>query len=301
MVKGYNYYTSNFIGNKSYDDLKNDINRSSYMAPRAGYITEENIKDIAKRVKEYCKENNIKFNKSQGESNATPRRGHSSSGNVNITINENRRLGLLDYLLLSNLFSSRQQPIIINNPPAASAYSAQNSQQKAKEEEQGNKLLFLIALCVITHLIVCAVYHLYFKKEAEKSDKSIDYLANRQFDIAVFQLLFGAVSAITAAFSLDQSAIFVPFIVNTFICLGSVVLFCREHGKTIENEVGPYMTLAKHLLYERYHERGHGHAPPTYDQSQQQYQPPSAPLPDGYVTNTQMPQQLYPNVSCFEH
>ena len=225
-MTGRDYFRNNFTGNDShYDNLRGDI-----YCPNIAIISDQYLKDRAKEVRQYCKNNNIEFKKMSGvrQSYSAPSTS-SNSENINITINENRGLSFLDYFLLSNLFSSRQQPIIVNNAPGAAAYSTSSAQQEKSEgktkENQTNKFLFLMALCVITHLIVCAAYHLYFKKEAEKPDKPIDYLANRQRDISVFQLALGTVSFIAASMFLSQSSVFFPFLVNTFICLGSSLLF----------------------------------------------------------------------------
>ena len=252
MTTGCGYFTSNFTGNNlDYDGLKR------YISPAGvAYTSHQDSKDVARQIREYCKGNKIEFkNKKTSDNTYSADGSGSNSRSANITINENKGLGFWDYFLLSHIFNSRQQPIIINNAPGAAAYSTSSTQkEKSKDktnENQINKFLFLMALCVIAHLMVCAAYHLYFKKEAEKPNTPIDYLANRQRDISIFQLALGAVSFAAASMFLSQSSVFFPFLVNTFICLGSSFLFYREHNETMEKEVTPCLELAELIIKER--------------------------------------------------
>jgi hypothetical protein len=249
---GSKYFTKNFQSSDvSFNKLKEKLYRS------LASFSANSEREIARQIKEYCQENEIKLktNKQDSSNRSTyATRSSSASGNVNITINENKGLSFWDYLLLQNLFSNKQQPIIINNDRTA-AYSAPTQEKKEKSEEgRANVLIFLAALCVLTHLAVCAVYHMYFKKEAEKSEKSIDYLTNRQLGIAAFQLAFGLASLVTGGVFLNQSEIFFPLLINTFICLGSACLFYRERNNTLKTEVEPYMKLAKLLIEDEYKE-----------------------------------------------
>lgn len=244
------YFTKNFQGNNvDFDTTKAGLH--AYIGDFAGKSETE----IAQKIKKYCKENEIKLktNKqnSSNRSTHTTRSSGSANGNVNvtnITINENKGSSAWDYLLFYNLFGNKPQPIIINNAPAATYNAAPQEKKDKSKEGNANVFIFLAALCVITHLALCAVYHLYFKKEAEKSNKSINYLANRQLGIAIFQLAFGLASLVAAGVFLDQSEIFFPLLINTFICLGSAYLFYRERNNTLKTEVEPYMELAKLLI-----------------------------------------------------
>lgn len=242
------YFAENFQGsNVNFDTIK----RQLYAA--IGDCTGRSEREIAQRIKEYCKENEIKLktNKQDSSNRSTYYTGSSSAGgNVNITVNENKGLSFWDYLLLQNLFCNRQQqpaqPIIIHTTSAPVASYSAAPQEKKDESGKGkvNVFLFLAAPCVITHLAVCAVYHMHFKKEAEKSGKPIDYLANRQFGIALFQLAFGLASLIGGVACINQSEIFFPLLINTFICLGSASLFYHERNNTLKAEVEPYLKLA---------------------------------------------------------
>lgn len=246
----FEYFTNNFQSNNvDYDTTKAGLH--AYIGDFAGKSETE----IAQKIKKYCKANGIKIKTNQQYSSSrsthTTRSSGSANGNVNvtnITINENKGSSVLDYLLFYNLFGNKPQPIIINNAPA-SPHSAAPQQKKDKSKEgNANGAIFLVALFVITHLALCAVYHEYFKKEAEKSNKSINYLANRQLGIAIFQLAFGLASLVAAGVFLDQNEIFFPLLINTFICLGSAYLFYRERNNTLKTEVKPYMELAKLLI-----------------------------------------------------
>ncbi|WP_341808238.1 hypothetical protein [Wolbachia endosymbiont (group E) of Neria commutata] len=294
------YFTNNFQGNNvDYDTIKAGLH--AYIGGFAGKSETE----IAQKIKEYCQKNEIKLktNKQNSLNKSThTTRSTSSSASGNVTINKG--LSVWDYLLLYNLFGNKTT--IINNPPAA-AYSAPPQEKKDKSKEgNANGAIFLVALFVITHLAVCAIYHEYFKKEAEKSGKSIDYLANCQLGLAIFQLAFGLASLVAAGVFLDQSEIFFPLLINTFICLGSAYLFYRERNNTLKTEVKPYMELAKLLIDDEHRESkrtrpstGHPSATPDGssptcpqghpDASHYEPPPPYSP-PSGYGTfNAQQP------------
>lgn len=242
------YFTNNFQGsNVDFDTTKAGLH--AYIGDFAGKSETE----IAQKIKKYCKANGIKIKTNQQYSSSrsthTTRSSGSANGNVNvtnITINENKGSSVLDYLLFYNLFGNKTT--IINNAPASPHSAAPQQKKDESKEGNANRAIFLVALFVITHLAVCAIYHEYFKKEAEKSGKSIDYLANRQLGIAIFQLAFGLASLVAAGVFLDQNEIFFPLLINTFICLGSAYLFYRERNNTLKTEVEPYMKLAELLI-----------------------------------------------------
>lgn len=246
------YFNKNFQGSEAeFIEIRGKVSTG------VSCISDKELKKKAQEVKLYLKNKGIKFNKEYTYTQRNRVNNENSTGNINITINENKGLDFWDYLLLSHIFSGRQQPIIINN--------SHSSIPRAKEEnsqDKTNKMLFLIALCVITHLMVCAIHHLYFKKEAENPDQSIDYLANRQLAIAVFQLVFGAASFVVAGMSISQSEVFFPFLINTFICLGSSCIFYCKRDKTIENEVNPYTKLVGLIFQEQSPAPS---APPSYE------------------------------------
>lgn len=290
---GSKYFTENFQSSYvTFDELRERLYE------RFASFSGNSDKEIARQIKEYCQENGIRLKTSkQNSASQSTRTTRCDSGNINITINENRGLSFWDYLLLKNLFSNKQQPIIINNAPTPMRSTSSKSQQDESKEKSSNVLLFIAALCVIMHLAVCAIYHMYFKKEAEKPGQSIEYLANRQLGIAIFQLGVGLASFVTGGTFLNQSEVFFPLLINTFICLGSACLFYNERNNTIKTEVEPYKKLAKLLKedeYKRNHEtrtytgasQNFGHhnnePPPPYT-----YQDPSAPLAD----ETLYPQQ----------
>ncbi|APR98830.1 hypothetical protein [Wolbachia endosymbiont of Folsomia candida] len=293
-------FTENFQDNNvNFNAIKSEL----YTV--IGDFTGRSKTEIAQKIKEYCLENGIKLKTTNQQGSSSNRstystRSSSTSGNVNITINENKGFSFWDYLLLQSLFGSKSQPIIINNAPAAT-YSVP-PQEKNDESKKRKAFILFAALCVITHLAVCAIYHMYFKKEAEKSDKPIDYLVNRQLGIAIFQLAFGLASLIGGGACISQSEIFFPLLINTFICLGSACLFYHERNNTLKTEVEPYMKLAKLLIdderLENQRTRQHtdftqnfGHPgathyppPPPYPHN------PSAPAYDGSY-------DTYPNLS----
>lgn len=279
------YFTENFqSSNVTFDELRERLYE------RFTSFSGNSEEEIALQIKEYCQENGIRLKiNGQNSTSRSTRTTRRDSGNINITVNENRGLSFLDYLLLHNLFSNKQQPIIINNAPTPTRSTSSQPKQDEPKEKSSNVLLFLAALCVIMHLAVCAIYHMYFKKEAEKPGQSIEYLANRQLGIAIFQLGVGLASLVTGGAFLNQSEVFFPLLINTFICLGSACLFYNERNNTIKTEVEPYKKLAKLLKEDEYTinrartyagvSQNFGHhnnePPPPYPF------PPSAPPGDG--------------------
>ncbi|WCR53753.1 MAG: hypothetical protein PG981_000775 [Wolbachia endosymbiont of Ctenocephalides orientis wCori] len=202
---GSKYFTESFQSSYvTFDELREKL------YGRFASFSENPEEEIARQIKEYCQENGIRL-KINGQSSAS-RSTHTTRrnvGNINITINGG--LSFWDYLLLQSLFSNKQQPIVINNAPTPTRSTSSQPKQDESKEKSSDVLLFLAALCVVTHLAVCAIYHMYFKKEAEKPGQSIEYLANRQLGIAIFQLGVGLASLVTGGAFLNKSGFFFHF------------------------------------------------------------------------------------------
>ena len=271
------FFNLHFHGNYS-ESIKSNRQIIDILSSRS-----EGVKDKAQKIKKILNQNGVtrKNTKNSRENNSRSySRSMPDTQNIHITVDQNRGFDIWDYFLLSTIFNnhSQTQPIIINNGPITRSSNSfnQNEKDSSNKNNTTNKFLFLISLCIITHLMVCAAYNLYFKEEAEKSDKPIDYLANRQRDISIFQLLFGSASFIIASVSMNDSSIFIPFLINTFICLCSSVIFYCAHNKTITNEVEPYIELVELMIK-------NGLNPPSYEES---LNTPTAPTnPNSEFTN----------------
>ncbi|MBV0900050.1 MAG: hypothetical protein KTV77_04940 [Wolbachia endosymbiont of Fragariocoptes setiger] len=283
-----NFFNLHFYGSYS-ENIKNNNEIEAILSNKS-----EGVKDKAQKIKKIFIQNGItqKNTKNSRENNSSSySRSMRDTQNIRITVDQNRGFNIWDYFLLSTIFNnhSQTQPIIINNGPITRSSNSFNQNEKDTSNKNNaiNKLLFLISLCIITHLMVCAAYNLYFKEEAEKGDKPIDYLANRQRDISIFQLLFGSASFIIAGISITDNSIFIPFLINTFICLCSSVIFYCAHNKTNTNEVEPYIKLVELMIKNDLN-------PPPYNESVNNPTAPTNPNTEFINPNAKATHANYP-------